>query len=1013
MKGVKSKAQIAPLDHSEIQNLKGEIRITKNNDGHSKEKQFSFLQQNQMLNQMYLQKLNVLNKEKGHHLQKKSTNYNSISQEQTKRFHYIHLFTQKIKQYSSYYKFTQIKKRFLQIIDDYAFDYDVYFYQRIFQNEQPTRLQIIFQKIETWLARQITTLDPKSGAIMLPSSYVNTVWNLFQFILLLLYIVYLPIRLSFDSLHRQKGYFTIFEVFPNIIQILSMFFEFNTGFYKHGQIILDRWEICVNYFKSRFAFDLALNICWLVSLNPDISIWAKCIGLFRVISLIRLLKELEQTNSLRERYGNLFELLKLSSFIFLCAHLASCCWYALAIYEDDMDVQNTWLKKDISNYELDLNVNLKLQGYIAAMYYCIVTMTTIGFGDVTPITYRERIFTLIFCMLSCFLFAFTMGSIAEIVKQFSLKGEEFKQKMQMLNLYMKKRNLSQNLQVRVRKFYENQNQESSENNEYGSKLIESLTPELREDVQKDIYSFLFKNIGFFQINFSERFIQNIYRIVEEKQFQIDEKILEEGQKPDKLYVIIKGQVQLLLQNRHCLITKKEGEVLGLPEFFSQQSYQFSAKASRNTQLAVIKYDDFIKLAAEHQHDYEIYCQIKDTTLLNNHQSMIQGIICECCGQTDHIFQNCQMIILNQNQKKNAVQQNKRKQITRQEWLRKTQSYQALVNRQLIEIRAIEQTEDAEQGKKTDTDFIHPQQSVNNISLKSLNALRMKEYEFIEEEDEQKLEVEIGKAKQIDNLRDDSKMGEEVEDCIFIDKNNDKMQKDNQEMVFQFQSRKIQKNVIKLANIPQTQQMIYPKTLEEINQDFQINNLYSNQKVQYLTAHRKNSINLTLKTSKQQHKRNSFGSYFVKQQTLDDLKRQINEELQKNKQQPTTIQKTVISALNEQEYVENYNFEMKFDSMNSFKYYLVHNNYEKVLNQFNQIIEKNKIYQELLLKSLKRKRQQSEQTKENAYKQKRQTLRRIPTSQKFYLMKQRNTKISLDQSCLISYYQETTQRSNIE
>ncbi|EAS01567.2 cation channel family protein (macronuclear) [Tetrahymena thermophila SB210] len=1003
MIGTKSKAQIAPSDYTEVQNLKEEVGLVKICDrDDSQQKQILSEESNQKPDDMDLQKFNLRKEQEEQCLQQRSTSFNLFSQLHNKRFLYINRFANKIKQYSSYHRFTETKKRFLQIIDDYAFDYDVYFYKRIFKNNQPTRLQIIIKKIETWFVRSIATLDQKSGAIMLPSSYVNTIWNIIQFIFLLIYIVYLPIRLAFDSLHEQKGYFTVFEVIPNIIQIINMFLEFNTGFYRHGQIILDRWEICVNYFKSRFIFDLTLNICWLISLNPDVSLWVKCVGLFRLITLIRLTEDLEQANSLRERYGNIFELLKLSSFIFLCAHLACCCWYALAVHEEDIDVQNTWLKKDIQSYELDPNVNLKLQGYIAGMYYCIVTMTTIGYGDITPTTYRERIFALIFCILSCFLFAFTMGSIGEIVKQFSLKGEEFKQKMEMLNLYMKKRNLSSNLQVRVRKYYENQNQESSENNEFGSKLIDSLTTELREDVQKDIYSFLFKNISFFSQNFSERLIQNMYTIVEEKQFQIDEKIFEEGQKSDKLYVIIKGQVQLVLQNRHSLMTMSEGEVLGLSEFFSQQPYQFSAKTSRNTQFAIIRYEDFIKLAAEHQHDYESYCQIKDTILLNNELNKIQGVTCESCGQTDHIFQNCQMISLNQNYKNNAVEQNKRKQITRQEWFRRTKSYQALINRQLIEIRALEQTDDTELRKRFDSEFLERQQTGKDLSMRSSHVLN----------DNQGIdEIEEGNLKLIENMGDDYHSVEEIQEYQLVNQNQDNFQKEKSEENIQEQSTKIQINTIKLPSIPQNQQMRQLNTIEEINQEIQNNTQTTQVQKQSQITQRKKSINLTLKASKQQHNKNNKGYQFSKQTTLDDLKKQINEEMQK-KHHSSSIQKTIISAFNDQENVENYNFDIKFDLMSSYKYYLVHNNYTIVLSQFNQMIEKNKIYQQLILKS-RRKNKQKEQTNIKLQKQRQQTYKKIPTSQKFYLMKQRNTRLSYEQSCLLSQYQENTQRTSKE
>lgn len=83
-------------------------------------------------------------------------------------------------------------------------------------------------------------------------------------------------------------------------------------------------------------------------------------------------------------------------------------------------------------------------------------MTTIGYGDILARTFTERIFAAFVCILSSFMFAFSMSSVSDILKSFSSKDDDFKSKMAVLNVYMKKRKLNIELQTRVKKYFENQ-----------------------------------------------------------------------------------------------------------------------------------------------------------------------------------------------------------------------------------------------------------------------------------------------------------------------------------------------------------------------------------------------------------------------------------------------------------------------------------------------------------------------------------------------------------------------------
>ena len=120
---------------------------------------------------------------------------------------------------------------------------------------------------------------------------------------------------------------------------------------------------------------------------------------------------------------NLFRLIIIACFI---TYGSGCLFYFMSEklnYVEDLESGNTFV---LSHGFNDLGAGGRL---VKVCYFLLTTLSTVGYGDLYPISKMEQIITLIVMMGGVAFFSFIMGKFMEIISNYQVKmGNEDKTK---------------------------------------------------------------------------------------------------------------------------------------------------------------------------------------------------------------------------------------------------------------------------------------------------------------------------------------------------------------------------------------------------------------------------------------------------------------------------------------------------------------------------------------------------------------------------------------------------------
>ncbi|KAF3487155.1 hypothetical protein F2Q69_00052924 [Brassica cretica] len=262
------------------------------------------------------------------------------------------------------------------------------------------------------------------------------------------------------------------------------------------------------------------------------------IRLFRVRKVIEFFQRLEKDTRINYLFTRILKLIFVEVY---CTHTAACIFYYLATTLPAENEGYTWigsLKLGDYSYENFRKIDI-WKRYTTSLYFAIVTMATVGYGDIHAVNLREMIFVMIYVSFDMVLGAYLIGNITALIVKGS-NTERFRDKMNDLASFMNRKKLRRDIRSQITHHVRSQYDSKFTN----TVMLQDIPASIRAKIAQLLYTPYIEKIPLFK-GCSSEFINQIVVRLHEEYFFPGEIITEQGNVVDHLYFVCEGSLEAL------------------------------------------------------------------------------------------------------------------------------------------------------------------------------------------------------------------------------------------------------------------------------------------------------------------------------------------------------------------------------------------------------------------------------------------------------------------------------------
>jgi len=272
----------------------------------------------------------------------------------------------------------------------------------------------------------------------------------------------------------------------------------------------------------------------------------RTIRLLRLVKLARVLKAARLFTSLITdllvKYFEITyavtEVAKLIIMIISIAHLSACTWnFVPSLFVDDLSESPTWKRAMREDKGEDFDSPFEM--YVAALYWATMTLTGIGYGDISPQNTPEQAVAVVLMLVTASAWASVIGTIAGVYSTLNPTLVQHRNTMDTLNYFMRERHLPKDMRLMLREYFQNARNVLEGNND--EDLLAMMSPLLKGTVAIAANSIWLTQIWFLNGLGLTRLEKDFVAALA-MQLQLAAFIVDERMPIGQLYVLRRGMV---------------------------------------------------------------------------------------------------------------------------------------------------------------------------------------------------------------------------------------------------------------------------------------------------------------------------------------------------------------------------------------------------------------------------------------------------------------------------------------
>jgi len=353
------------------------------------------------------------------------------------------------------------------------------------------------------------------------------IWNAIVMVCATFFALYIPL-----SLRLELGSSVALDIlywFSSLIFVVDIFVRIN----RLRKELTEEHLESRSFLAGRLLIDVIAAIPFTLIIGPGYFQLFRLLKLIRVAQFIRLFKQAEVRFSIS---------LTLISFVYwavLLIHMLSCGWMGV--------------------YGIKPNTDC-VTNYISSLYWTVTTLTSVGYGDILPVTNSQRLYAILVQITGIGVFGYLIGNVVTILSRLDAGHARYKDDVEHLSTAAKRRGLSKDLQRRVLEYYRYVRDEKTGYDE--SVFLQTLPDSLRTEVALNLKKEFIEDIPLFR-NASEQFITAITLELELVVATPGDYVFKADDPANAMYFVISGTLDVLDKKEEQLLAKlAKGDFFG-------------------------------------------------------------------------------------------------------------------------------------------------------------------------------------------------------------------------------------------------------------------------------------------------------------------------------------------------------------------------------------------------------------------------------------------------------------------